>query len=136
MKPKQLLIHLLSVSLFCFIIYSCHNDLYTPESFIIKVDSIHVPGVITSNNPFDIEFFGIIGTDGCHSFSHYIHSLNNTCLIIEALGNYDYRAGLCPAVMVYLDGHKLNVTIPLPGTYTIKIREPDYSTLTRQITVN
>lgn len=136
MKPKQPIIFLLTACSFCLILFSCHNELYTPDSFIIKVDSIHVPHVITSKNPFDIELFGIIGTDGCHSFSQYIYSLGSNCLRIEALGNYDYRAGLCPAIMVYLDGHKLNVTIPLPGIYTIKIREPDYTFLTRQITVN
>jgi hypothetical protein len=118
------------------ILLSCHNDLNTFDDFLIKVDSIHVPITITSNTPFDIEFFGTIGWNGCLSFKTFNQIYKNNDITIEAWGTYDNKAGICPTVMVYLDGRKLNITIPLPGIYKISIKEPDYTSLVRQITVN
>ncbi len=122
------------ITLVCFLL-SCHGGPYKVESFLIKVDSIHVPIALISNTPFDIDFFGTIGTDGCHSFVGFNHTLNNQEIMIEAMGSYDYQADLCPTVMVYLNGHKLNMTVPIPGIYIIKIKQPDNTSLLKEITV-
>lgn len=135
MKTNKLITNLLLVVTFCLLLISCHNDPYEPELFLIKVDSIHVPNAIVSNAPFDIDFFGTIGSDGCHKFESFKNSINSTDLLIEAWGSFDGKAGLCPAVMVYLTGYKLIVTISTPGNYTIKVRQPDNSTLSREISV-
>lgn len=134
MKIKNSL-KFLSLITFCFILLSCHSDPYEVETFLIKVDSIHVPNAIVSNTPFDIDFFGTIASDGCHRFELFQNSISNNDVLIEAWGSVDSKAGVCPTVMVYLNGHKLTVTIRSPGYYTIKIKQPDNSTLVRQIAV-
>jgi hypothetical protein len=56
----------------------------------------------SKNTPFDIEFFGTIGTDGCHSFGEFYQTFTNNDIMIETCGNYDYKVRICPTVMVYL----------------------------------
>ena len=135
MQTNKLIPVFLSFITFCLILISCHKDPSGPELFLIKVDSIHVPGAILSNTPFDIDFFGTIGSDGCHKFESFQTSVNNTDFLIEAWGSRDIKNGVCPAVMVYLTGYKLTVTVSTPGNYTIKIKQPDNTTLSREITV-
>lgn len=132
---KSLFLFIMSMTV-CFITSSCLNDTYTHNEFIIKVDSIHFPDTVKSNTPFDIEFFGTIGWDGCYSFSRFYQIINNNDIIVEAWGNYDNKDRKCPAVMVYFDGQKLNATIPVGGIHYIKVTQPDNSSLVRQITVN
>jgi hypothetical protein len=115
---------------------SCLNDPYIKEDYLIKVDSIHIPDPVTLNIPFDVEFFGTVGYNGCHSFKTFSQTVNNNDITIYAWGTYENTNGICPAVMVYLEGEKLNMTVKVAGTYNLIIGEPDNSTFMRQITVN
>jgi hypothetical protein len=105
------------------------------SDFLIKVDSINVPKSVNSETPFDIEFFGTIGFDGCTEFKTFNQIYDNNDITIEAWGTYNNQTK-CPTVMVSLDGQKLNLTIYSRGVYTILIREPDSFSIVRQITVN
>lgn len=118
------------------IILSCHNDKDTSNDFMITVDSIKVPDTISSATPFDIEFFGTIGFDGCFSFKTFNLINKENDIIIETWGTYNTKNGICPTEMVSLDGQKLRLTIPLPGKYRIVINEPASYSLVKQITVN
>jgi hypothetical protein len=135
MQTKKLITIFLSFITFCLILISCHKDPSGPELFLIKVDSIHVPNTILSNTPFDIDFFGTIGSNGCHKFESFQTSVNNTDFMIEAWGSRDNKNGVCPTVMVYLTGYKLIVTISTSGNYTLKIKQPDNTFLSKEITV-
>jgi hypothetical protein len=128
-------IRLLSLITFSIICLSCHNDLSSSSDFLIKVDSINVPKSVNSETPFDIEFFGTIGFDGCTEFKTFNQIYDNNDITIEAWGTYNNQTK-CPTVMVSLDGQKLNLTIYSRGVYTILIREPDSFSIVRQITVN
>lgn len=136
MKTSKSIIKLLSVfTIFC-IFYSCRGGPYQVKEFVIKVDSIHLPGVVTSNTPFDIAFFGTVGNNGCFRFEAFRQSFNKNDIYIEAWGSLDYQATVCPTVMVYLEGRKLTMTIPAPGIYSLKIKQPDANPLIKYITVN
>lgn len=115
---------------------SCLDDPYIYQDYMIKVDSIHIPDPVTVNIPFDIEFFGTVGFDGCHSFKTFSQTVENNFITINTWGTYENKNGVCPTVMVYLDGQKLNMTFNVAGTYNIIIGQPDNSTFMRQITVN
>jgi hypothetical protein len=119
----------------CLISGSCTNYPAPLEDFLIKVDSIHLPNTFTSNIPFDIEFFGTIGFDECHSFKSFNQIINSNIITVEAWGTFDNKPDICPEAKITLDGHKLNMTIPFPGIYTIRIKEPGYY-LVNQIVVN
>jgi hypothetical protein len=136
MKTNTSIIRILTIIFISYILFSCDSGPYRLDAYLIKVDSIHLPASINSNTPFDIEFFGTIAGDGCHCFGEFTQSMTNNDIIVEAWGNYIDYSGKCPTVMVYLTGHKLTMTIPSPGVYNIKIKQPDKTYLTRQITVN
>ena len=131
---KSIYIFLLFITS-CSLINSCHNGPYEVNTFLIKVDSINVPSVVTSKTPFDIKFFGTIGTNGCYHFLDFYHTENNNEITIEAWGYYDYQAKVCPDVMVYLNDRVKSVTISNPGKYIIRIKEPRLNDIQKQITV-
>ena len=114
---------------------SCSNDPII-EKFLIKVDSIKMPPDVQVGNNFKIEFFGTISSNGCSSFSHFTVKQSDSVISIEAWKNVEIDAVICPTVMVYLDGEKLALDIETPGTYLIKIKQPDNTFLEEYITVN
>lgn len=136
MKTTALIVKLLTLTIISYIPFSCDKTPEKPDPYLIKVDSIHIPGFISSNVPFEIEFFGKIAGDGCHIFKEFTQALTNKDINIEAWGNYLDYSGVCPTVEVYLTGHNLTVTLPSSGIYSIKIKQPDNSSLEKQITVN
>jgi len=115
---------------------SSHDNSDSSNDFIVKVDSFKVADTVTSAAPFDVMFYGTIGRNGCYSFKTFNQVLKGNDISIEVWGTFDYKTGSCPDELVSLDGIKLNLTIPFPGTYRIIVKEPaDYS-LVKQITVN
>jgi len=136
MKKIKSLISLLVIITSCYLLISCHTESHTSYSFLIKVDSIHVPQNITSKTPFEIDFFGFIGPDGCYSFKKFYQTMtSNNDIEVEAWGLYQTDSNVCLTVMVYLNGH-LNMTISAPGIYNLKIKQPDNNYLEKQLTVN
>jgi hypothetical protein len=114
---------------------SCSNHPDTYSDFLIKVDSIHCPDTVTANTKFDIEFFGIIGFNGCYSFKTFNQRFNDEDITIEAWGTYDTSSGACPAALVKLDGQKLGMNIGIPGLYRIEIAEPDLTIIVQPVVV-
>jgi len=124
-------------SIFLFGIFSSCEKEQVPnyEFFLIKVDSIQVPENIIANEPFDIIFYGTVGTNGCKQFSDFRTEKQNNDIMIEAWGKFDKNSNICPAVMVYLDGEKLNYLIKEKGNYTFKIKQTDDNYFEKQISV-
>ena len=127
---------LLSVAAFFMFSLSCTKEPFTSSDFMIKVDSIKLPDIISAGIPFDIEFFGVVGSDACFSFKTFKRSSQNQTIVIEAWGTYAKTGESCTGPVVTMNGIKLNISFPVPGNYTIYIREPDTYALARQITVN
>jgi hypothetical protein len=115
---------------------SCHDDSASSDDFMIKVDSFKVADAVTSATPFDVTFYGTIGRNGCYSFKTFNRVASGNEISIEAWGTFDYSTQSCPEELVLLNGIKLSLTIPFPGTYRIKIKEPEDYSLVKQITVN
>jgi len=135
MKKNLPLSLLLLVLIIIITLGSCIEDPPALDNYLIQVDSIHLPDNITADNPFFIEFYGIVGFDGCHSFENFNLTYKNNDIYIETWGFFDNKAGTCPDVVVMLNGQKLNITIPFPGTYTLFIVEPYGYDLVKQIVV-
>lgn len=136
MKTITIIFRFLILTITSYILFSCDKTPKKLDPYLIKVDSIHLPGIISSNVPFEIEFFGKIAGDGCHIFKEFSESLKDKDINIEAWGSYIDYNGICPTVEVYLTGQNLSVTLPSSGIYNIKIKQPDNSLLLKQITVN
>jgi hypothetical protein len=124
-----------AIILLSFFAGSCMNNSYTHQEFLVAVDSIHAPDTVNANIPFEIEFFGTIGWDGCYFFSKFNQVMSNNDLTIEAWGIYDNHDRICSSTEVSLDGEKMTATIPTAGTYRIKVSQPYNLSLIKQIIV-
>lgn len=136
MKRIKSLKILLVIIISGFFLISCNTKSYTHYSYLVKVDSIHVPQNLTANTPFVIDCFGFVGPDGCYSFESFNQVITTTNdIMVEAWATYRSDSETCTSVLVYLNGH-LNLTIPAAGIYNLKIKQPDNTYLERQLTVN
>lgn len=135
MRATQTILFLMLLISFSQVFRSCEIGPYEMKSVMVKVDSIHLPSEIKSTIPFEIEFFGIIGNNGCYHSGGYLQTSSGNDIIIEAYGTFDFQAKNCPAIMVYLNPNRLIMTIPDQGIYNLKIKQPDGTFLVRQINV-
>jgi len=141
MKPSELFFKILFVLLPFLLITSCeHKPDNKPDDkpeyteFLIKVDKIEISNSLSSNVPFEISFFGIIG-NGCDSFLKFEKSKSNNEILISVWGNHYIGPNPCTDILINLR-EKLNYIIETPGVYIIKIKQPDNTYLEKQITVN
>ena len=122
---SNLYLSLLIVSGILITLAACQNKSEETADFLIKVDSIHCPDSVLANTKFDIAFYGTVGFNGCTSFKTFNQKFDDNNITIETWGTYENYNGTCPDVLVTLDGQKLSMTLPFPGTYKIKVKEPD-----------
>jgi hypothetical protein len=136
MTKIKSLFTLLAIIATSYLITSCNTKNRTSYSYLIQVDSIHVPDNITAKTAFEVDFYGFVGPSGCYFFESFNQSLTTTNdIMMEVWGRYESETEICPTVLVYLDRHA-DITISTAGTYNIKIRQPDNTYLVKQITVN
>ena len=124
---KSITFWLLALMVTSTLLVHCKKDKET--QFIILVDSILVADTITVGEDLVIEFFGTIGNDGCHSFSHVEDNSEGNVLAFTMYG-VNSGAKECPDVIVKLDGTTITVSNLTQGDYTIEITQPDQSVLT------
>lgn len=117
---------------------SCESDKGPEYSFYrIPVDSIQVDEEIQAGEPFEIRFYGVVGTDGCHQFSRFDMEMNSAMLSVELWGRRTTGEIIfCPDVMVFLEGRALELTVDQPGEYMLEVRQPDGDPLERDIQVD
>lgn len=136
MKPKRVLTAIFLSIFLSGLFFSCEWEEETSyEYFHIKVDSIQLAEDPIAGTPFEIRFYGTIGTNGCYQFEEFREKQTNSDIIIEAIGRYNKSAEICTSVMVFLDEKILNLTIEESGQYTIKIKQPDGNYMEREILV-
>lgn len=106
-----------------------------PVMFQVKVDSISHPATVALGDTVDVKFFGVVGPDGCHAFSHF--------LVIRQPSSVDFSvwgkravADACPTVMVYLNGKTYRYIPSQRGTLQITIHQPDGSTFRDSLMVH
>jgi len=117
---------------------SCESEKGPEYSFYrISVDSIQVPENVQAGDSFEIRFYGLVGTDGCHQFSRFDTEMNSAMLSVELWGRRTTGENIaCPHVMVYLEGRALELTVDQPGEYMLEVRQPDGNPLEREIQVD
>jgi hypothetical protein len=105
---------------------SCSKDFYREyDFFLIPVDGIYFSDDPATGQLFEIRFSGLIGQNGCYRFSRFIVKPQGNEILIEAWGMFDKTSAICSDEMVSLDREKLNYLIEDPGTYILKVKQPD-----------
>ncbi len=113
---------------------SCEKKTNVDELFLISVDSIKLPEKIIANTSFNVLCFGTIGVNGCKSFSHFETEKLNNIITVETWGKFCENSSVCPDVMMYLEGEKLNLMLE-KGSYLLKMKRNDGTYLERQILI-
>lgn len=113
-----------------FFLYSCSTE---PENeytyFKIMVDSLSHQDTISVSDTLKIKFYGFVGPDGCHKFSHFEEHKNASELELTVWGSKPDFQTACPEILVYLDGKEYKTVLNQTGNYQIKINQPDNSIL-------
>jgi hypothetical protein len=102
--------------------------------FVVRVDSIAHTSFAASNDTIGVRFFGTIGNDGCHSFSHFETARQALRLDVTVWGQRQ-EASACPGVMVYLEGKEYKFVPAQMGWLKIIVHQPDGSVIKDSIIV-
>ena len=127
---------LIFVLLFCWI--ACTNEKTSQtEEYVIKVDSVQVAETVTHGSKIVVEFYGIIGPNGCSSFSRFITISQNKTHNITVIGKRNVGENLmCPENLPILNGMKLELVADSVGIYTVEIVNPGiHNLITKKVTV-
>jgi len=123
------------------VVMSSCDLIFEPEDSVrfykVRVDSI----AVTPSQPHDgdtlrIAFFGTVGGNTCHSFSHFgvrreDHRLDITVWGKERLGDI-----MCGDAMVFLEGREYTVHPLVVGELLIVVHQPDCTTLEESVQVS
>ena len=124
------------IALFVVVLCSCSTE---PENdyitFKIEVDKLTYPDTVSVNDSLTILFDGMVGSDGCHGFSHFEVINNANVLEITVWGTKPNYNAACPAVMVYLNKKEFKTLLKQKGIYRIIIHQPDNSLLISSVFV-
>lgn len=114
---------------------SCDNDPEGKDLYLIQIDSVGVPDQILSSDTLEASFWGFVGGDGCHMFSHFDVRRNPEEYAIEVFG-LDTRESICTTELVFLRGEILSVDPPHdPGLLFLVVHQPDGSETTSPVMV-
>ena len=110
--------------------YSCSTEPENDCTYIkIMVDSLSHADTISVNDTLRIKFYGFVGPDGCHKFSHFEEQIISNELELTVWGSKPDFQTACPEVLVYLDVEEYKTVFNQAGLYHIKINQPDNSIL-------
>lgn len=119
-------------------LYGCDKELILDDSFdyyMVEVANIAFQETIFAGQEFNVIFFGTIGNNGCHSFSHFTLKQNDQDIEIEVWGKILKDADICTQNIVSLDNTIKKLTIENVGEYLLKIKQANGSYLEHQIIV-
>jgi hypothetical protein len=111
--------------------FSCIKENSTKtEEYVIKVDSIQVNDQVRLGNNITVTFFGIIGNNGCSSFSRFILKSKGKTNQVTVVGKRLVGENLiCPENLPLLNGMTLNIKADSIGTHIIEIINPGINNL-------
>ncbi len=93
------------------------------NEFIMQIDSIQHPSSVFLGSNLPIKFYGMIGPNGCYTFSRFSPSLKNKTINITVYGKQEESTS-CGTTTSYLNGGTLTVTHLDTGRYVIHVSQP------------
>lgn len=122
-------------SLAVLLLAACGEGVFRESAeYLIEVDSIVVPEVVASNQPFTILFYGTVGPNDCFSFNRFRTQQQAQRLDVMVIGRYT-STGRCGPATPALTGEPLEVAPPFEDPFTIAILQPGGGSLTREVAV-
>ncbi|MEZ4587166.1 MAG: hypothetical protein R2909_12255 [Gemmatimonadales bacterium] len=106
----------------------------TSDDFVIAVDSIGGPLAVSAAVAFDQRLYGMVGPNGCYSLREVRMTRSPASAEVTVVGRRRNGA-VCTQEPVYLGGVAVTIVPPVMDPFTLRVRQPDGSTLTKTIRV-
>lgn len=103
--------------------------------FLVKVDSIKHLNAVSLNDTISVRFYGTVSNDGCSGFSHFESREKPMELDLRVWAKREVFGGICPDVMVYLDGREYKFHAKERGVLRLNIYQPGGSILTDSLVI-
>jgi hypothetical protein len=128
---------LIIVSVLLLVVYfstGCKKEEDTTNEFLVKIDSIQMADTIDFGSALDVNFFGLIGTNDCYSFSRFeqvqaVVGDPDNSIRIQTYGKFEDN-GNCQPATVYMNPVTLQITGMFAGTFRVLAIQPDGTILT------
>ena len=114
-----------------FLISSCDDNV---QYFKIHVNKITSSDTVSIGDTIKFKLDGLVGNDGCYSFSHFDELRIGLNSSISVWGNYT-PAGACTLALVTLSGKEYRVIPVQKGIFCLSIIQPDYTILKDSIVI-
>lgn len=132
MKKSTIILAFITIfSIVAVVATSCKkDDTVNFETYVIKVDSIIYPDTITFGDTLKIKFYGLVGENSCYQFNQWKTSVDQTSNVVQitTMGVH-YLDQNCFDGITYLNGAQYNISGFPVGSFTIKILQPDNTTM-------
>lgn len=128
-KNSLILVFITIIGAVALISTSCKKDNGpTTENFVIQIDSVIHPDTISVGEILKIKFYGTIGPNSCYNFSSWSNYFETDLIQITTIGVH-FLDQDCVGSSVTLNGAEYQLTGVPAGDYTIKIVQPNDSTM-------
>jgi len=104
------------------------------RTFVIGVNRLECADEATVGDTLRLRFWGLVGSDGCHEFSHFSTERDSHQVDITVMGSVQPLGG-CPEVMVMLGGAELDVYPLYEGDLTVVVHQPGETALVETVHV-
>jgi len=118
------------------ILLSCdESPQYNYIDYKIKVDQMVLPDSIAAGDTLIVQFYGTVGPDGCHCFTHFEEHKTVDVVAITVWGTKPDFDTACSEFAVNLNGEEYKTVLNDPGLYLLKVIQPDNSILVDSVYV-
>ena len=111
------------------------STIMSEHEFVIRVNRLECAPEATVGDTLRLRFWGQVGSDGCHEFSHFSTERDSHRVDITVLGIVRPMA-MCPEVMVMLAGRELEIYPLYEGDMTVVVHRPGESALVDTVRVS
>ena len=121
------------IPFFTTLVSSCATD-RQPDYFVVKVDSLSAPDSLQLGDDLAVGLWGMIGGDGRYAFSHFEAEATDSSLDLTAWAKFT-PADYSTLPIVDIDGRQYHTVAGSPGTFRVRIHQPDGNVLRDSVSV-
>ena len=106
-----------------------------PRAYIVRIDTLKIsPPSPSVGDTLTLRFWGLVGRDTCHSFTHFETTMDSLRLDVTAWAEESFSF-VCGQMLVFLQGERLQVSLQHQGKLVVIVHQPDGSAIRDSVMV-
>ena len=102
--------------------------------YIIRVDSVTGPSVVSGGTSLTVYVHGFVGGNGCHHFKEFLVERSTGVADITVIGRREGDSrSLCTHNIVMLEPEPLTIAPPITDPFVLRFHQPDKTVLAKTI---